>query len=344
MSNNISRNKILLGVGVLIVILVVIFAFFAFAKVDAAVTVNSAFCVNQIIDKQPANGKFLIMNVTVKNNGKDPLTVSTDQFAPMANGKPITKYSLFSGQGTDLQKQVTIPGGASKDITVVFDIGNQTPDSLEFFGPISWAPTYKNTSKISEVSPTAMFEGQNGTGAITMKMNASISNMKITMEMNSTDNSTVQKTDDPNKMKTITTTDAATSTNIAGQQNNQNNTDTMTSITDITTGLDEDGSPDILPKNITKPGDSLATSNGTFTLKDSETIDVMGKKIECWALTGQFESSGLKLNATMYFDKTTRTVVKAAIPEQSLTVSSIPFTVKGEADITSTNMPLIGVA
>lgn len=343
MLNNISRNKILLGVGVLIVILVVIFAFFAFARVDAAVTVNSAFCVNQIIDKQPTNGKFLIMNVTVKNTGKGPLTVLTDQFAPMANGKPLTKYSLFSGQGTDLQKQVTIPGGASKDLTVVFDIGNQTPDSLEFFGPISWAPTYKNTSKIAEVSPTAIFEGQNDTGALDMKMNASISNVKIKMEMNSTENSTVQKTNDPNKMKTITTTNDFTTTNVGGQQNNQNNTDTMTSITDITTGLNEDGSPDILPKNITKPGDSLVTPNGTFTLKDSETIYVMGKKIECWALTGQFESSGLKINATIYFDKTTRTILKAVFDEQSLTVSSIPFTVKGEADITSTNMPLIGV-
>lgn len=109
-------NKILVGAIIVVVISVAVFSFFAFAKVDTTLKVNSAFYTDNIIDKQPVNGKYLMMNVSVKNNGKDTITVSNDQFTPLSNGKHMEKYSVFTGDGTDLQRQIQVPGGQSKDI------------------------------------------------------------------------------------------------------------------------------------------------------------------------------------------------------------------------------------
>lgn len=359
---NISRNKILIGIGILAVILVLSFAFFAFTKVDAAMSVNSAFYVKQVIDEQPVNGKFLIINVTVKNNAKNPLTVSKSQFAPMINGKPVEKYSVFSGDGTDLPQQITIPEGSSKAITLVFDIGNQTPDSLEFFGPISWAPTYKTSTVIKEVSPTALFDGLNGTANIKMNMSASnIQNMNLNMmmNMNGTEKSTVQKTDDPNKVKTLTSESVKQTTVINGQMlkqsmgtsqvtNTEKTSDNSTSLTDITTGIGDNGTLDMLPKNMTKAGDTITTSSGVYKLNGSDTINIMGKKIDCWVVDGQYKdiSSNITLNATIYYDKTTRIIWKAVINPQKVSIPGLSgtFTVQGEEEFTDTNMPLIGVA
>lgn len=359
---NISRNKILIGIGILAVILVLSFAFFAFTKVDAAMSVNSAFYVKQVIDEQPVNGKFLIINVTVKNNAKNPLTVSKSQFAPMINGKPVEKYSVFSGDGTDLPQQITIPEGSSKAITLVFDIGNQTPDSLEFFGPISWAPTYKTSTVIKEVSPTALFDGLNGTANIKMNMSASnIQNMNLNMmmNMNGTEKSTVQKTDDPNKVKTLTSESVKQTTVINGQMlkqsmgtsqvtNTEKTSDNSTSLTDITTGIGDNGTLDMLPKNMTKAGDTITTSSGVYKLNGSDTINIMGKKIDCWVVDGQYKdiSSNITLNATIYYDKSTRIIWKAVINPQKVSIPGLSgtFTVQGEEEFTDTNMPLIGVA
>ena len=272
MVKDVSKNKILIGIGVLVVILVLAFAFFAFAQIDVALNVNSAFSVNQISTNQPVNGKFIITNVTVKNNGKDPVTISTDQFAPMINGKQVSKYSVFSGAGTDLQKQVKIPGGASKDFVVVFDIGSQTPDSLELSGPISWAPTYKNSAKIPNVSPTALFNGLNNTLNFSVKTNTTIYNMNVTSETNGTELNTVKKTADPNKMKIIDIANGTAVGSINGKRTIQKSIDNSTSTVDIRTGMDNNGTPAILPENMTKPGDSITTPNGIYTINGSEKI------------------------------------------------------------------------
>lgn len=346
---NVSKNKILIIIGVLAVVLVLAFASFAFAKVDVGLTVNSAFCVSQIIDKEPANGKFLIINVTVKNNGQDPITVSTDQFTPMVSGKAVENYSVFSGAGTDLQNQVQIPAGASKDMVVVFDIGNQTPDSLEFAGPISWAPTYKNSTKISEVASTALFDGLQDTDNIHIKVNTTMYGINITGTTNITSTDNVQKTDDPDKMRSASVANTSSLTSAMGQQKSQDSIDNTTSTVDLKTGLDDNGTPEILPANLTKPGNSITTSNGVYTLTGSEKIDIMGKKVECWVVNGQYKddtSSGFNVNGTIYFDKTTRLPLKMVINDQPVTVpgSSIPLTMQGQAEIVNTNMPLIGVA
>ena len=346
---NVSKNKILVIIGVLAVILVLAFASFAFAKVDVGLTVNSAFCVSQIIDKEPANGKFLVTNVTVKNNGKDPITISTDQFTPMVNGKAVEKYSVFSGAGTDLQNQVQIPAGASRDMVVVFDIGNQTPDALEFAGPIFWAPTYKNSTKISDVASTALFDGLHDTNNIGMEMNTTMYGINITGATNIKGTDSVQKTDDPDKMKFTTVENTSTITNAMGQQNSQNSVDNTTSTVDLKTGIDNNGTLEILPANMTKPGDSITTLNGVYTLTGSEKIDIMSKKVDCWVVNVQYKgdsSSGFNVNGTIYFDKTTRLPLKFVIKPQSVTVpgSSMPLTMQGQAEIVTTNLPIIGVA
>lgn len=345
---NVSKNKILVIIGLLAVILVLAFASFAFAKVDVGLTVNSAFCVNHIIDKEPANGKFLVTNVTVKNNGNDPITVATDHFTPVTNGKAVEKYSVFSGAGTDLQNQVQIPAGASRDMIIVFDIGNQTPDSLEFAGPISWAPTYKNSTKISEVASTALFDGLYDTNNICMEMNTTMYGIKITGATNITGTENVQKTDDPDKVKSITVENTSTITSAMGRQNSQDSLDNTTSMVDLKTGIDDNGTPEILPANMTKPGDSITTLNGIYTLVGSEKIDIMGKKVDCWVVNGQYSgdsSSGLHVNGTIYFDKTTRFPLKFVIKPQAVNVpgSSMPLTVQGQAEIVTTNLPIIGV-
>lgn len=52
MWGDLIQKKILLGVIIIIVILVAAFSFFAFAKVDTTLNVNSAFYTDNIIDKK----------------------------------------------------------------------------------------------------------------------------------------------------------------------------------------------------------------------------------------------------------------------------------------------------
>lgn len=347
---NNSRNMTFLGVGAAVILLVIVFSVLAFASMNATINVNSAFYTSNVIDKQPVNGKFLIMNVTVKNNGNDPLTVSTDQFAPYINGKPVDKYSIFSGEGTDLNKTVKIPGGGSQDVIVVFDINNQTPDNLILQGPLSWAPTHKTDTSLADIASGAYFNGMTYKAELSLDGKTSqYMGINASIKSNGTSSGTYQKMTDPNKVQYISVNDMTTKTILSnGQETNDPGNDKKTDIIDLTTFKNETGDldSDFLPKNLTKPGDSITVKNQTLTLKGSQKIDILGKKIDCWVTETTENEAGMQLKATVYYDKTTRFMLKAVFNNQTVDMPGLPMTmdINGQGIIKTTNMPLIGSA
>jgi len=46
----------------------------------------------------------------------------------------------------------------------------------------------------------------------------------------------------------------------------------------------------MLPKNLTKNGDTMTAENSTYTIVGSETIDILGHKIDCWKVEGTSEA------------------------------------------------------
>lgn len=335
---------------ILIAIIIVVIAFFAYiylstAAMDVSLNINSAFLTDNIIGKNPVNGQYLIMNVSVKNNGNSPLTVSSDQFAPMINNKTVQKYSVFDGSGTDLQKQVQIPGGESKNFIIGFDIDNQTtPDTIEFKGPISWAPTYTSTTNIKNITPGVPFDGMNLKMNVLMDANGDAMGMKFNMSINVNESSNYEKTSNAYQIKETTISNGTTFASIAGQSNTQNSNNTSIGIINLKTGLYTNGSSaNTLPKNLTKNGDSITIDNSTYTIVGSEIINILGHKINCWKVEGTSDSEGQKLKATMFYDKTTRQAVKLVIEKQNITESGATMQVQGSGELLSTNMPLIGV-
>lgn len=153
-----NLSKILLTAIVVVVIVIGAFIFINSEKMDVSLDVNSAFLSDNIIEQKPVNGKFLIMNVSVENNGQDTITVSTEQFTPLLNGKSLEKYKVFNGEGTDLKKQIEVPSGESKDMLVVFDIADQQPDAVQLRGPISWAPTQETNTTIDTITLGVPFD------------------------------------------------------------------------------------------------------------------------------------------------------------------------------------------
>lgn len=321
------------------------FSFFAFAKVDTTLNVNSAFYTDNIIDKKPVNGQYLMMNISVKNNGKDALTVSNDQFTPLIDGKPVEKYSVFTGDGTDLQRQIQIPGGQSKDILVIFDIGDQKPNSVEYHGPIAWAPTYKNSTPINTITPGVPFDGMNLKLSTNLDMGGEVAGLSFNVKSNVTTTEKFEKTNDSNLIKE-TSTDTSTSTStISGQSDTQNVTEVNTGIIDLRTGLYENGTfSAMLPKNLTKNGDTMTAENSTYTIVGSETIDILNHKIDCWKVEGTSEAQGAKLKAVIYYDKTTGIPIKMVIDKQDAEISGLTVQIQGGGELISTNVPLIGIA
>lgn len=335
-------NKIIVGTVAIVIILVAAFSFFAFANVDMTFNVNSAFYTDNIINKTPTNGQFLIMNVSVKNNGQDTLTVSNDQFTPMINGKPVEKYSVYTGDGTDLERQIQIPSGENKTLLVIFDIGDQNPDSIEYHGPISWASTYKTSTTVNTITPGVPFAGMNQTATTNMEMNGTVMGINLNAKFNGTDNEFFEKTDVENLIKETSTESSTSNTSTTGVTSETN---VNTAIVNLTTGLYTNGSAtSALPKNLTKDGDSITIKDQKYTIIGSEVIDILGHKIECWKVESTYEYEGSQMKAIIYYDKTTRMSLKMVIEKQNTTISGYTFQMQGNGEITSTNMPLIGIA
>lgn len=85
-------------------------------NVDVSLTVNSAYALDSVVNNTPNNDKFIVMNVTVKNNGKNPIRVYASDFSLLRENEYMD-YSNFYGQGTDIPESVEIPGGKQKLLT-----------------------------------------------------------------------------------------------------------------------------------------------------------------------------------------------------------------------------------
>ena len=133
--------------------LIVVLAIYAIGclliNADVAVTVNSAYIVDSIIDNSPNHGRFIIMNVTVENKGDGPVTVSALDFNLLGDGEYMS-YSNFYGQGTDVPESVRIPPGESRSFLLVFDVEDK-PEILEYSS--LWDPfSEPETSRVGPVN------------------------------------------------------------------------------------------------------------------------------------------------------------------------------------------------
>ncbi len=72
----------------------------------------------------------------------------------------------------------------------------------------------------------------------------------------------------------------------------------------------------------------------------------MGKKFDCWVANTTYNMEGIPLNATVYYDKTSRFNLKVMFNNQTVNIPNSPITINinGQGEITNTNLPLIGLA
>lgn len=179
-----------------------------------------------------------------------------------------------------------------------------------------------------------------------MDLSGELSGISLKAKSNGIINSTFKKTGESHRINETDITTTTTYTNIStGESTTENTTEEETGIINLNTGLYINGTTSyFLPKNLTKNGDSVTIGNETYTIIGSETIDILGHKIDCWKVEGTYEAEGSKLKAIMYVDKTTRMWLKMIIDKQSIEESGVTVQIEGKAEITSTNAPLIGKA
>lgn len=229
---------------------------------------------------------------------------------------------------------------------MILDIGDQKPNSIEYHGPIGWAPTYKTDATVNSITPGIPFDGMKTEISSSQTSNQEIMGMNAKSTTDGTVKMSFGRTDDPNMIKVTSVSSLiATASLSTGESFTQNITDETSSIINLNTDLSANGSSaGFLPKNMTKNGDSFTIDNSTITIVGSEKIDILGHKLDCWKVEATSDSQGTKMKTIMYFDKTTRMFIKFVIDKQNMETSGTSLQVQGGGELVSTNAPLIGVA
>lgn len=317
---------------VLIAVLAIYIISCLLVDVDVSLTVNSAYALDSVVNNTPNNDRFIVMNVTVKNNGKDPIRVYASDFSLLRENEYMD-YSNFYGQGTDIPESVEIPGGESRSFLLVFDVEG-SPEIIEYtsiLDPLS-EPKNAGIGSIKTIPSPGIYANYKWDGTVNNKTyslkgnvtyrNATAGNIEEVIERSG---------------ETIWLSSEVYREPIASQ-----------SFTfDPETLQDENGtysSQCFFPRDaLTAPGDSIPVFEngeevGTETLEGSSTIDFMGKKVECWVT--KIEGNGVR--ETCYYDKTTGLLLKVVGTEKG-SAYGVSYTGSYTILLENANIPIIGL-
>ncbi|MDI9624489.1 MAG: DUF4352 domain-containing protein [Methanothermobacter sp.] len=305
---------------------------------DATVTVNAAYTADSITGNYfPTYSRFIITNVTVKNNGNNPLTISSTDFSLLSNGEYIG-YLNFYGHGTDVPENVQIPPGENKSFLLVFDVEDKDPEILEYNS--LWDPF--SEPETSGMGPVNIIPNPNSYAnyEVKGKVNEKSYQMDVNITYKSTTNGQIEE-NIKRSGETIWLTGSVYREPIQSQS----------WAFDPETFEDENGTYSsyiFLPRGFVE-GDSVPIKGsegenvGEETVTGSKTINIMGKKIECWVTTAKEEEEGIKLQITRYYDKTTGLLLKEVYKEEG-SAYGVSYTDSNTMQLTSTNIPLIGIS
>ncbi|MDI6881714.1 MAG: DUF4352 domain-containing protein [Methanothermobacter sp.] len=299
---------------------------------DVAVTVNSAYTVDSIIDNSPSHDRFIIMNVTVENKGDGPVTVSALDFNLLSDGEYMS-YSNFYGNDTDVPESVRIPPGESRSFLLVFDVEDK-PEILEYNS--LWDPL--SDPETSRVGPVNIIPNPNSYA--NYETSGQINNKSYHQTVNVTyRNATNGQIEEIINMsgETVWLTESVYQEPIPSQSR----------VFDPETLEDDTGtysSMIFLPKGYGE-GDSIPVrgsegETGAETIVGSAPINVMDKIVNCWETITIIEEGGVKIQVRRYYDKTTGLLLKKVWEEEG-SAYGVSYTSPSTMQLTSTNIPLI---
>jgi hypothetical protein len=289
-------------------------------------SVNSAYYVDQIGNTSSANGQFMIMNVTVKNNGNGEASISPGSFSLDGSGYYYADTSSWQYNNTK------IAPGANSTMLLVFDIETPDPDMLKFNS--LWDPMGNVSASIGDIK-TIPFDGQYAsyTANITYKVGSVEKTAHATFTYKFTDvNSThIKETFSSN----ITRFDISSGWYMDWSSKSE--------VLDNYYLTNEDGeysSISILDSYyLSGVGDSVDTVDssgntvGEAVIDGTQYLTINGKSFSCWVV----KTTADDYTQVEYYDMTTGLLLKRT-ENGSGTIS---YT--GEMILKDTNVPLISV-
>lgn len=294
---------------------------------DISTSVNSAIYTSQIGETVSTNGQFIIMNISVANNGKGDVTLSPESFALSGSGFYSTANYLWDYNNTQLGP------GENTSMLVVFDVEKPDPEEISYFS--LWDPTANISAPVSNIH-TIPFNGlyADYRSTVTYKLDSGDETKNETFHVKYKDvNSThIQETITVNSSKFYISSTSWIS--VSGS----------THVLDKQFLTNEEGdyaSDCIFPQyKLTAVGDSIdivdssGNTIGEKVLDRSDYLVINGKNLQCWVV----ETTATGYSRTDYYDISTGLLVKRT---ETGTVSDSSIKFENEWILTSTNMPLL---
>ncbi len=366
---------------VLIALIIVFVILIALINVNVATNVNSALysenlagnSVNQASNNSSSfnssdKQKFLIMNISVKNNGNGKVTIDPNDFSlSTGNQSANSKVSI----GNTSISSIDLNPGENKTMLIAFIISqNNTPTTLKYAnfwdmgsegisanigkiynqtpingqyafytdkGEFKWSGGSKKVEKTYNFS----YEYLNEPFTISYSSSFTLSNGSSLSYSTTTEESVKQTTEIKLISPTESTIDISGSAYIS--MNSGTNSETLSAYLRDKNGVYQ--SLDILNPFLSFIGSSMpiVDSNkntvGNEKLIRSEVIEIMGKKFDCWVTETKTNSTNEQ--TLSYYDKTTKLLLKK-VQKYTLPGSS-DVTYSGETVLTATNVPLVGL-
>lgn len=294
---------------------------------DISTSVNSAVYTSQIGETVSTNGQFIIMNISVANNGKGEVTLSPESFTLSGTGFYSTANYLWDYNNTQLGP------GENTSMLVVFDVEKPDPEEISYFS--LWDPTANISAPIPDIQ-TIPFNGlyADYRSTVTYKLDSGDETKNETFHVKYKDvNSThIQETMTVNSSKFYISSTSwisvSGSTNVLDKQF-------------LTNEEGDYGSDCIFPQyRLTSVGDSIdivdssGDTIGEKVLDRSDYLVINGKNLQCWVV----ETTAEGYSRTDYYDISTGLLLKRT---ETGTVSGSSIKFENEWVLTGTNMPLL---
>ena len=367
--------KMIIGsLGYILIGLIIVFGLLiALINVDVATNVNSALYTDNIAGNNlnssifNYDNQYLLLNISVKNNGNGKVTIDPNDFSLFTNDQSLNSNVYI---GNTSISSIEIAPGENKSMIIAFTIPkNETPNKLKYtsFWDIGSEGISADMGNIANQTPingqysfyteNGEYKWSGGSKSVEKTMNVSYqylnepfttSYSKIISYYSNGSSSSFTYTENKSIKETtlMKVTKGESSFSALG---GTLSIPTGTTIETLSTSLrDKNGvymslvisNPTLsyVGSNVTLV-DSNGNEIGTHTVIRSQIIEIMGQKFDTWVI--EEKDNTTDGTTTRYYDKTTGLLLKEEINMDK--ISGYDITYNGENVLTSTNVPLIGL-